>query len=163
AGGAKEPADRRWRWRWTGWLVGGVVLMFVAGLAAAGVAHQVGWLITSPEPIVENPRQYIDRLYSLQNLQQIGRGLRNYQQALGTFPPGGTFDRHGRPLHSWQALILPYIEQKDLSDRIDFGLPWDHPRNAPAFQTPVIAYLYPEIREQKDAAGYALSHYVGNA
>ena len=44
----KDSIDRRWPWRWTGWLVATVVLMFVAGLAAGGVAHQIGWLIRSP-------------------------------------------------------------------------------------------------------------------
>ena len=27
-----------------------VVLMFVAGISAAGVAHQAGWLLTAEEP-----------------------------------------------------------------------------------------------------------------
>ncbi len=49
---AKAVLERRWRWRWTGWLIAGVVLMFVAGLAAGGVAHQIGWLINAPEPLV---------------------------------------------------------------------------------------------------------------
>jgi prepilin-type processing-associated H-X9-DG protein len=161
--GGKGPVDRRWRRRWTTWLVGGILLMFVSGLAAAGVAHQVGWLITSPEPIVQGGMSpVVWRAQSTNNLKQIGLGLRNYHDVFGTLPTGGTFDRQGRPLLSWQAMILPYTEQKDLYDRIDLGIPWDDPRNASAFQTTVGFYLYPGIAEQKDSAGYALSHYAGN-
>jgi prepilin-type processing-associated H-X9-DG protein len=164
AGGAKGPVGRRWRWRWTAWLVVGLVLMFIAGLAAGGIAHQVGWLITSPEPIVAGDAGPAAlRAQSTNNLKQMGLALYNYQQAVGTFPAGGTFDRQGRPLQSWQTIILPYLEFKDLSDRIDFGIPWDDPRNASAFQTTVNTYLFPTIREQKDPAGYALSHYAANA
>ena len=39
-----------WRARWTAALVGITLLMFVAGMAAAGFVHQVGWLITSSNP-----------------------------------------------------------------------------------------------------------------
>jgi hypothetical protein len=46
--------DRRWRWQWTFKGLSLVVMMFAAGLCAAGVAHQVGWLLTSPEPLVED-------------------------------------------------------------------------------------------------------------
>ena len=52
----------RWLWRSTGhevpwrprWTIAGlavVVLMFAAGMAFTGVAHQTGWLIRSPEPL----------------------------------------------------------------------------------------------------------------
>jgi prepilin-type processing-associated H-X9-DG protein len=60
-------------------------------------------------------------------------------------------------------MLLPYIEQKDLHVRIDFGVPWDHPRNAPAFRTELPVYWVPAIPDRKDGVGYALSHYAGNA
>jgi hypothetical protein len=161
--GEKDPVDRRWRRRWTGWLVGGILLMFVSGLTAAGIVHQVGWLITSSEPIVQGGMgPVVWRAQSTNNLKQIGMGLHQYQEALGAFPPGGTFDRQGRPVQGWQARILPYIEHRNLYDRIDFGIPWDDPRNASAFQTTVSLYLYPGIAEKTGASGYALSHYAGN-
>ena len=38
-------------------------------------------------------------------------------------------------------MILPFIEHEDLHSRIDFAIPWNDSRNAPAFQTqiPVIS------------------------
>jgi prepilin-type processing-associated H-X9-DG protein len=78
-------------------------------------------------------------------------------------PPGGTFDRQGRPLQSWQAMILRYIEGDELYERIDFTIPWNDLRNAPVFQTEIPAYLRPGILAKKNADGYALSHYAGSA
>ncbi len=50
---SKSVDSRGWRWRWTGGLIALVVLMFVAGLAVGGVAHQAVWLISSPEPFTD--------------------------------------------------------------------------------------------------------------
>jgi prepilin-type processing-associated H-X9-DG protein len=139
------------------------VLLFIAGLSAAGIAHQVGWLLTSEEPLVESGGGFSRRYQSTHNLKQIGLGLYHYHETHKTFPPAATFDAVGQPLHGWQAMLLPFIEQKDLHDRIDFGVPWDHPRNAPAFQTELHMYLNPSITDRRDGAGYGLSHYAGNA
>ncbi len=92
----------------------------------------------------------------------MGLALYYYHEKHGTFLPGATFDRVGRPLHGWQAMILPDIEHQELSDQIDFAIPWDAPRNAEAFRTEVTVYQIPGINQKKDAAGSALSHYAGN-
>src|SRR5437868_10169833 len=39
-----------WQKRWTVSLLGAVMLMFVAGIAAVGMTHQTVWLMNSPEP-----------------------------------------------------------------------------------------------------------------
>ncbi len=41
---------RRWPLKWTGKIVGLVVLMFVAGIACTGLVQQTIWIIRSPEP-----------------------------------------------------------------------------------------------------------------
>ena len=80
-----------------------------------------------------------------------------------SFPPGGTFDRTGRPLQSWQTLILPYMEeQADLYNRIDLSTPWNDAHNTAAFQTAIQTYLRPGIDFKKNQAGYALSHYAAS-
>jgi prepilin-type processing-associated H-X9-DG protein len=156
---------RIWRPRWTGGLVGGIVLMFIVGLAAAGIGHQVGWLITSPERLVEGldgARPAARRALSMNNLKQIWMALSAYNERFDVFPPGGTFDRLGRPIQSWQAMILPYIERKDIWERIDFSLPWDDPRNAAPLREAIPAYLCPGITTERDSAGRALTHYASN-
>jgi hypothetical protein len=51
SGGRTEP----WRPRWTAAGLAIVILMFVAGMAVTGVAHQVGWLITEPRRFIARP------------------------------------------------------------------------------------------------------------
>jgi prepilin-type processing-associated H-X9-DG protein len=155
---------RRWPARWTAWLITGVVLMFVAGLATVGVAHQTAWLLFSPEKLVNaaGARGAAWRAQSINNLKWIGLALHNYDEEHKSFPPGGTFDPNGRPLHGWQAAILPFSEQTDLYDRIDFRFPWNDVHNAVPYQTTVTFFLRPGIDRKKDAAGYALSHYAAN-
>lgn len=163
--GEGEPTVKRWHWRWTGSLVAVIVLMFVAGLATVGVAHQVGWLVTSKEPLASfGSAMY--RAQSVNNLKQIGLGIHNYHGVHRAYPPGGTFDGQGQPLHGWQTMTLPFQEaQADVYNAINFQIPWDDPRNAKPFQTVLNSLLNPGVRptQEKDGAGYALSHYAGNA
>jgi prepilin-type processing-associated H-X9-DG protein len=166
SGGVEAPGYRHWKPRWTAAAAAVIVLMFVAGLSTAGLAHQVGWLLTSREPLVDggpSVRAAARRVQSTNNLKQIGLGLSSYHEMFSTFPAGGTFDAEGRPLQSWQTRILPYVEQVSLYGRIDVTIPWNDPRNASAFQTEVSGFLNPGIPVKKDRAGYALSHYAGNA
>jgi hypothetical protein len=43
-----------WRPRWTFSGIGVIVLMFAAGMAFTGIAHQTGWLLFGTEPILRN-------------------------------------------------------------------------------------------------------------
>jgi prepilin-type processing-associated H-X9-DG protein len=161
-----DQATRGWKWRWTASLVALIVLLFVAGLSTVGIAHQVGWLLTSKEALFAgSPSAAARRAQSLNNLKQIGLGLYNYHDGYGTYPPGGTFDVQGQPLHGWQSMLLPSVEQGALFNQINLSVPWDDPRNSTSFQTVVNAYLNPGIRPEgrTAGAGYAPSYYAGNA
>jgi prepilin-type processing-associated H-X9-DG protein len=155
---------RRWSPRWTAALVSVVVLMFVAGMATAGVAHQMAWLFTADEPFVDNGR-FLNRIVSSGNLKQIGLGVKLYNDGLGSLPPFVVLDSEGQPLHGWQTMILPYVEPVGLYNQINLALPWDDPANARPFRTVVKTFLYPgtRARQQTDNAGYALSYYAANA
>jgi prepilin-type processing-associated H-X9-DG protein len=154
--------EAKWKLRWTGALVAGVVLMFVAGISATGIAHQTGWLFTSGEPWLASVSTAARRAQSVNNLKQIGLALSNYAEVEGTMPQAASLDAEGRLLHGWQARMLPYLEQQDLFNKIDFTRPWDDPRNEAVFRTRVNTYLNPGIRERTDGPGLAPSHYAGN-
>ena len=64
------------------------------------------------------------------NLRQIGVALYNYHDAFGSFPPAVTYDSTNRPMHSWRALILPYLDDADPALSYDLDEPWDGPNNA---------------------------------
>jgi hypothetical protein len=47
----RESGHREaWRPRWTLTAVGGIVVMFAAGMAFTGIAHQTAWLMVAPRP-----------------------------------------------------------------------------------------------------------------
>ena len=84
---AAPPA---WRLRWTfsGALI--ILLMFLAGMAAIGVAHQTAWLVNSPEPIFKQHfvREGANRVKCRSNLKRIAQSLSLYAaDHAGKYPP----------------------------------------------------------------------------
>ena len=162
---AKDPGEEagRWRVRWTSSMVAVVLLMFVAGLSATGIVHQVGWLMDSRMTTFGIPSLAARRAQSSNNLKQIGLGLHAYEASHATFPPGGMFDALGRPMHGWMTMILPGMDDFGLLEQIDFTIPWDDPRNRDAFRTEVSMFQNPGIDLAiEQGTGYALAHYAGN-
>ena len=158
-----QVSGSRWKVRWTASLVAGVVVMFAAGISAAGIAHQAGWLLTSKEPWIKLSGWAAQRAQSVNNLKQVGLALANYEGAESSLPPGTSLDAEGQLLHGWQARILPFLETGATYDRINFSLPWDDPRNASAFQTRISAYLNPKVVIDSPPTDPAPSHYSANA
>jgi hypothetical protein len=144
-------------------VVGVVVLTFTAGIGAVGVTHQIGWLASSPEPIMERGvlRRIAARMASSNNLKQIGLAAHTYNDRARHLPPGATFDPNGRALHGWLTRLLPYVEQDNLFKQIDLSRPWDDPVNAPHFRAVVREYRHPGAPEQDDQ-GWPLTHYALN-
>ncbi len=157
--------SRKWRWRWSAGVVAGVMLMFVAGLATIGIAHQTIWLFSSDRAIINTGRVAVARVQSMNNLKEIGLGLDHYESQHKSFPPACTMSADGIPMHGWQASILPFNDCQELYDQIDFRVPWTARQNAAAYQTRVSFYQLPrhQALREKNASGYALSHYAGNA
>ena len=94
----------------------------------------------------------------MNNLKQIGIAMHIYAQVYGTFPPAYTTNREGRPLHSWRVLLLPYLEQKDLYDRLKLDEPWDSPYNRSVLQDDeaVRSYHCPSAESPKHETSYVM-------
>ena len=114
-------------------------------------------------------REAARRSTSKNNLKQFAIALHNYHETYSFFPPGNTTNSDGNPSHSWQALILPYLNQKPLFNQINFDQPWNATENQPIFRTvmpvylnPVISVLDPKQDKTTSPEGYGLSHYAGN-
>jgi len=100
-------------------------------------------------PSMRTPREAARRTQCKNNLKQIGLALHNYHDTYGSLPPAYTVDADGNRLHSWRTLILPFLEEGPLYERIDLSKPWDDPANAEVFKTARIAvYACPSTELQ---------------
>ena len=118
----------------------------------------IGILVALLLPAVQAAREAGRRSSCSNNLRQIGLAVHNYMDVLGELPPAGCYVV-GSTGASWsaQARILPYIEQADIQNSINFNLPYSAQGNVTQVRVPT--YQCPsEIRKMPRADG-ALIHY----
>ena len=53
---AARNLSYRWSWRWTCSGFVGLLVLFLVGMAVGGIAHQVGWMMSTKEPMIESKR-----------------------------------------------------------------------------------------------------------
>ena len=107
-------------------------------------------------PAVQQAREAARRTQCKNHLKQMGLALQNYHDVHQRFPPGfislvtgpwpgGSNDPlpESGPGWSFFARMLPYLEQKDLFNRINLNLPILDPANAAARRSFVTPYLCP--------------------
>lgn len=85
-------------------------------------------------PAVRTAREPARRMQCNRHLKQIGWAIDNYHNEYGELPPAYTVDADGKPLHSWRTLLLPYLDRKNLYDRLNLAKSWDAPENASVFE-----------------------------
>jgi prepilin-type processing-associated H-X9-DG protein len=101
-------------------LIGGMILIDV-----------ISMLIALLLPAVQAAREAARRINCSRNLRELGIAILNYREMEGTFPPAFVAGKDGKPMHSWRALLLPYLEGgiESPAARYNFGEPWDSPGN----------------------------------
>lgn len=62
------------------------------------------------------------------NINTIGYGILQYREKYGRPLPAYVLDKDGRPMHSWRALILEFIDTETFR-LYSFDEPWDGPKN----------------------------------
>src|SRR5262245_63786471 len=79
------------------------------------IAVLIGLLL----PAVQKVREAANRIRCANNLKQIGLALHNYESSMGAFPSPAVYPQ---AFDSWSAfaLILPYLEQANLQNLINF-------------------------------------------
>lgn len=108
----------------------GVVVTVIIVCALSVMLVCGGMLVALLLPAVQAAREAARRMQCSNNLKQIALALHNYESVHKSLPPAYTVDADGNRLHSWRTLILPFIEQNELYQRIDFAVAWDDPKNA---------------------------------
>ncbi|HTN77623.1 MAG TPA: DUF1559 domain-containing protein, partial [Pirellulaceae bacterium] len=121
----------------------------------------IGVLVALLLPAVQAAREAARRMSCSNNLKQIGLATHTYHDTFLTFPPGGTY-AVGATSDGWsvQARLLPYIEQGNLQNLIDWNLPYNV-QNA-VTQTKVPVYLCPSEVNNRARPDGALTHYPLN-
>src|SRR5205085_8632678 len=119
---------------------GGIKFRLVEFLVGLGV---IGIIVALLLPARRGSSGAARRTACGNNLKQIAIALHNYHAMYDALPPAYTIDAEGKPLHSWRTLILPFMEQRALYDRIDLSKPWDDPVNKAALETEIQIYRCP--------------------
>lgn len=103
------------------------VVRVLAIAAALVVAHQVLFCLLLPS--VSHSRTVARLSQCKHNLHEIGLALHNYHDVYGSFPPAYVTDGDGRPMHSWRALLLPFLDEPERYALYRFDEPWNSEHN----------------------------------
>ena len=120
----------------------------------AVIAILIGLLL----PAVQKVREAAARMSCTNNLKQIGLAAHGYHDANGKLPPGQTPDT------SFSALtyLLPYVEQDNCYNTIDFKLHYDDPMNDCARTNQVKIFRCPSDVDNPLPARGAATNYMAN-
>jgi prepilin-type N-terminal cleavage/methylation domain-containing protein/prepilin-type processing-associated H-X9-DG protein len=114
----------------------------------------IGVLIALLLPAVQAAREAARRAQCTNNFKQLGLALHNYHDAMGSFPIGrmglgytyptagarAAQDYHRR---TWAFSTLPYFEQSNLFNAINFSQAFWEPGNTTVIRTPLGAFQCP--------------------
>lgn len=128
------------------------------------VVGMIAILLTMFLPAVQQTREAARRLSCGNNLRQIGIGLHNFHSAAEEFPVGCVEWRFNDPQSrqlAWSAYLLPYIEQSQLHDLIDFDAPYDSSVNRQAATRKISVYRCPSSSRLDAEDQFGLSDYGG--
>lgn len=124
----------------------------------------IGILVSLLLPAVQAAREAARRSSCSNNLKQIGLALHNYHDSLRGFPPSAVFPN---PLpaggfNSWspQARLLPYMEQANLQNLIDWNS--DYKSQPIVTRTRIENYICPSEVNDRERPDGSITHYPLN-
>lgn len=107
----------------------------------------IGILIGMLLPAVQQVREAARRTTCANNSRQQGLAIMNYESAFQTLPPGWVTGNpmiaNSEPGWGWSAYILPFMEQNNLYNQIDFRLAIDNEFHEHTIETVIPSYQCP--------------------
>ncbi len=150
-----------------------LVVLFAAGTAMVGAAHQFAWLVTarsdrSAEALVDRElgiiaqaRESARRDMVRNELKQFGLAFHNFHDVYGTLPPGGAMTPDGELLHGWPVFPGPYHSYS--AEHLDWNRGWRSVSNADMYKCQLSCFLNPsQPGPVFDDDGFGLCHWAGN-
>jgi type II secretory pathway pseudopilin PulG len=132
----------------------GGITLFQLLIVLAILAILLGLLL----PAVQKVREAAARTQSQNNLKQIALAVLNYESTYRTFPSGNDANNF-----SASAALLPFIEQNNLFQSIDFKKSIDDDANADARKTMVKVFISPRDGVMVVNPKYGPTNYLFNA
>ncbi len=126
----------------------------------------IGILIGMLLPAVQSVREAAKRTGCLNNLKQIGLALQNYHSAHQEFPVGGTGWRGpwspDETQIAWSAFLLPFLEQDNVFQQLDFDQAFDSVENAAGASAVIEVFVCPSsLRGRELSEGRGPCDYGG--
>jgi prepilin-type N-terminal cleavage/methylation domain-containing protein len=122
----------------------------------------MGILVGLLLPAIQSAREAARRMSCQNNLRQSGLALHNHESAMKYLPPLGDYIANGSTVYwSLHARLLPYVEQSNLHNLIDFTRPISAQPHVARVRIPYL--LCPsEIQDRERPDGPTFIHYPLN-
>ncbi len=113
-------------------------------------------------PAVQQAREAARRTQCKNHLKQIGLALHNYESSYTVFPPAGTYRTGITQPAGWsvQARLLPYMDQANLQNLINFSLGYAVQPDVTKVRVPM--FVCPSEVNDRAYPDGALTHYPCN-
>ncbi len=125
----------------------------------------IGILVALLLPAVQAAREAARRIQCNNNLTQLALAVQNYEMTYRVYPPG-TVDEKGPIVdkpegyhHNWLSHLLPYMEQKNTYNYIDFSVGVYDEKNAEVREVRVDTHSCPSSPD--GSRSVIVTHYAG--